>query len=471
MLVPNRYTDIVLLKLRNTRDISASGSYINKTIIGECLGLAQISSYCASKGISVEYIDAELEQLEDKELVKKIIDKKPKVLGIQLQFTNIGQVDALSGTIKKILNDIHIIVGGQYASINAEKMLMELQYVDSVCFGDGEMIAASLVESIEGDDEAGVAGVITRNSGTDTSKFKSTIPYDLDSLPHPDRKYLKISHKYGYESVGITTSRGCQYRCSFCVPSIYYRKTSKELWRSRSHESVIDEMEHHYSNGERIFTYSDVNFLPNDKAKERARKIAEGIMRSGMKDIKLMFDCRADSVDLELFKLLGEAGLFRVYIGFESFSQKALDRFRKGISSEVQIEALRICDKLGIEVIPGLILFEPRTTLDEVRDNLRCLERHKNIVEPSSYLSALSVLSGTPIYKELYEIGLIGSEEGGVCDWYFENGEVAKFFRKLVDIVEEYNIRWGELDFDSEKRNALMYDLSKSVNNEIDRIS
>jgi radical SAM superfamily enzyme YgiQ (UPF0313 family) len=229
-------------------------------------------------------------------------------------------------------------------------------------------------------------------------------------------------------------------------------------------------MKYHYDNGERIFTYSDVNFLPNEKAKERARKIAEGIMRSGMNNIMLMFDCRADAVEWDLFKLLKRAGLFRVYIGFEAFNQMALDRFKKGVSSKVQQDALKICDKLGIEVIPGLILFEPRTTLKELKDSVNYLQRHGNIMEPSNYISALSVLSGTPIYEELYDEYLIKNEEGGICDWYFENNDVAILFRKLVNIIKEYNSRWHEIGYDSEGRNALMYDLSKTVNNEIDRM-
>ena len=41
-----------------------------------------------------------------------------------------------------------------------------------------------------------------------------------------------------------------------------------------------------------------------------------------------MFDCRADSVEGELFAQLQQAGLFRVFIGFETESDRELDVLR-----------------------------------------------------------------------------------------------------------------------------------------------
>lgn len=75
-----------------------------------------------------------------------------------------------------------------------------------------------------------------------------------------------------------------------------------------------------------------------------------------------MVDIRLDSVvDLDLFKHLHRAGLRRVFIGVETGSYEQLRAYRKQILTRGQdaADTINALQQLGIDVIPGTIMFHP----------------------------------------------------------------------------------------------------------------
>jgi hypothetical protein len=93
-------------------------------------------------------------------------------------------------------------------------------------------------------------------------------------------------------------------------------------------------------------------------------------MRKRGLSVPFEFDCRTDSVEKSLFEGLKSVGLVKVFLGVESFSQAFLDRVRKGITVETNLQAINILQRLGIDYRLGMIFFDSRTTLAELRENV-----------------------------------------------------------------------------------------------------
>jgi len=187
---------------------------------------------------------------------------------------------------------------------------------------------------------------------------------DLDKIPLPARHLVDLK-SYNPEMEGkastIFTSRGCPYNCAFCA------KLTGDRVRFRSVDNVMEELEilvndYGYSN----IIFEDDNFcLSNSRVKGICKRIIDEKL-----DINIRICPRADSVNLELLKLLRKAGVSEISYGVESGSQTMLNHMRKGVTVDVYKRAIRDAKKVGMLVKIYLIVcfpFETDKTIEETK--------------------------------------------------------------------------------------------------------
>jgi anaerobic magnesium-protoporphyrin IX monomethyl ester cyclase len=434
------HADLVLLKPANETPAIKHTNYANLSMIGETLGLASICSNVRVLGYSVYYLDAYFEELSIEETVADIVRRAPVVVGILLRYPCVNVVNKITRALRSLIPKSTLVVGGQFPSINATYVLDLLPDVDGVCIGEGENAIAELL-SVGGDSSKCSGRFLWRAKGQIASLKPSTPSRSsvssLDGLAWPDRKYLKKSQEFGYGAVGITSSRGCPFRCAFCVPHAYSQIAVNTPWNYRSAKSIVDEIQHHYDNGERSFTFSDEHFLPNRMAQRRAHEFATMMIERGLHEAKFMFDCRADSVERELFSQLAKAGLYRVFIGFEAAKNGLLDEIRKDQSVETYANSIKILRDLNIEVIPGMIVFTPTTTIEDIRANLEFYAENFATFSEEDYISDLEVISNTPIAEALRAQGLLTGLVNGVHSWKFRDPIVALIWNDFNELLSK----------------------------------
>ena len=204
---------------------------------------------------------------------------------------------------------------------------------------------------------------------------------NLDNLPSPFRNDYELKKKKGI-STYILASRGCYGKCTFCYLDNFYGDESQ--WRGRSPENVFNEISGIYEeHGGRYFYFADANFFgPGRKGKERACELAELIVNNGIK-IKFGIESRVNDIEEKTIGALVKAGLKDVFLGVESGSQRSLTKFRKYTTVEDNKNAITILRKYGIEPNYGFIMFEPDSTLADVRDNFEFLKEMKMLNTPS----------------------------------------------------------------------------------------
>ena len=72
--------------------------------------------------------------------------------------------------------------------------------------------------------------------------------------------------------------------------------------------------------------------------------------------------------------MLTAASIHGFFIGFESGSDRVLRFIRKGSTRAMNLEAARICRRLGLKVWANYMLGLPTETEDEVRDTISMLK-------------------------------------------------------------------------------------------------
>ncbi|MEO0142802.1 MAG: radical SAM protein [candidate division WOR-3 bacterium] len=205
----------------------------------------------------------------------------------------------------------------------------------------------------------------------------------LDELPFPARDLIRRDQYYNPKLklrpfTAMITSRGCPYRCSFCVPCslTFARKLEYQRFYGISRippvafsspKRVIAEFELLKREGYRAVSIIDDEFLLKP---QRVKEICRGI-----KGFNIKWGClaRADHLnDEELIQLMAEAGCEYVDIGIESFNQKILDDIKKEIDVRKIPDTIKLLKKYKIEPkLNILVASSPLETRETIIDTIQ----------------------------------------------------------------------------------------------------
>lgn len=233
--------------------------------------------------------------------------------------------------------------------------------------GESESRVTAVVEALcVGRSLEGIPGITWQASGRTVHQGELPVIEDLDALPFPDRTLLDSTdyHNPKLSALPFTTmvaSRGCAFRCYYCVPNsqsfareIEYRREhggDKPPVRARSAENVIAEFTELARAGYKAISFIDDQFVWNPV---RTRAICEGITGLGVQ-----WSCLARSdmlQDRELVQAMARAGCCYVDIGIESFHQPILDAIGKNLKVETVYKAVRNLHEAGIEPELNILL-------------------------------------------------------------------------------------------------------------------
>lgn len=383
----------------------------------ERLGLGYLASPLRAFGHHVTIVDGIIERLDWAELLTRIWELRPDVLGVSLMSHHgVAQLHNFLREARSALPSLHICLGGMFPSINWKELLETLPEVDSVICGEGEGTIVALASALE--DKAAlnsIPGLAVRTS-SGVSFEPARTPIELDELLWPARDQLPTILARGGPAA-LISSRGCYARCTFCTIEAVTRSLYPRPQRYRSPGSIVDEMERLQGEyGARRFYFVDENFIgPGRRGRERAQAIAREITRRRL-DVAFSLECRCMDVEAETFKDLVEAGLQRVFLGVETIEQEELDRFHKAQDRQMVDRAIRILRDLGVHVEIGFILFTPWSTLESLARKRRFLEEFGPNTT-ASLGSYLSVMPGTEVERQLRTEHLLG---GAWPDYWFE---------------------------------------------------
>lgn len=364
----------------------------------ENLGLRYMAAVLEKCGHEVELVPFNKGQ-DIPQAVRQIAAFGPDIAGFSMVFTGrAGEFCRLASALRGGGFTGHLIAGGHFACLNCESLLNDFPAFDSVALGEGERIICSLASNLHHLEK--VAGICYRKKdGSIALNPSSGNPPNLDELPFPKRTTF---HDYfGKRIANILSSRGCYADCAFCSINAWYKHGGGKKFRMRSVENLVEEMKQLYFDHEiRIFNFHDDNFFHPDpvQAVQRFDLLRTGLRREGIENIAFAVKARPDSITPEAIEVLDDLGLFRVFLGVENASMRGLRNLNRKCNVQQILDALRILNDFDIHIAYNLLMFEPDTELEEIKVNLRFMERHMN--NPFNFCRA-EVYSGTGMQRKL----------------------------------------------------------------------
>jgi radical SAM superfamily enzyme YgiQ (UPF0313 family) len=338
----------------------------------------------------------------------------------------------LAGQIKRAWPGCMTVLGHDFATLNHERILSQHPEFDLVCLGEAEESFPRLAETIlNGRDPGLIPGVASRG--------RKPIPapiLDIDQLPWPTRGDLAPILSAGL-SAAVFTARGCPCQCTFCTTGqTAARLPGSDRHRLKSLDNVLAEIERICADYDvRHLTITDDLFLTrNPASRERAEQFASRLIAARL-GISFMIDCRVDSIDKEVFRLLRAAGLCRVFVGVETSSPQQLEFYNKRYTRSADRgdyirSQLTIARDLGIEVIPGIITYHAESTIPELRDTLDLIDGC-DIDSAFFFLNRLIAYPGTPVYRHYLDRGLL-TTDWPRPSWQFADPQIADIEQQMV---------------------------------------
>ncbi|MGA2785875.1 MAG: radical SAM protein [Candidatus Bathyarchaeia archaeon] len=195
-------------------------------------------------------LDACAMDLDASEFIQSVSAFSPDILLVDVPTVSFPPTMKLLSEIKTRIGCKIVLAGGHVTAL-ANDVLMEYPYIDYCMLGEYEQSFRDFVrfEQQNGKGTVLVDSIAYRREAqviTNRSNAHNSTLADLDQLPYPDRDDFKVQWYHDFEVAGkpcvqMLTSRGCPYKCSFCMPiRVMYGDTS--YYSKRHPTSIVDEM-------------------------------------------------------------------------------------------------------------------------------------------------------------------------------------------------------------------------------------
>ncbi|CAH2031929.1 hopanoid biosynthesis associated radical SAM protein HpnJ [Trichlorobacter ammonificans] len=365
--------------------------------------------------------------------------------------------------IKEAKPGIVTVLTGPHVTILPEESLKAGKgAIDIVCRGEFDYSTKELCEGREWERVDGISFI--RDGKTVHTPDRPPIE-DLDALPFvapvyrrdlPIAEYVIPHFKSPY--VSIYSSRGCPSKCIYCL---WPQTFSGQRMRTRSPQNVYEEVKWIVDNipEMRELSFDDDTFTAN---REHARQVATLLKPLG---ISWTINARANC-DYETLKIMREAGLRHVVVGYETGSEQILKNIKKGVTKEQAIKFTRDCKRLGLSVHGAFIMGLPGETRDTIRETI---EYAKQLDLNSIQASLASPYPGTEFYAMAKEQGWIASDDfiddtgHQKCVINYPHLSNAEIFNSVEEFYDKFYFRpkyilrsIGKMIVDGEERRKLI---------------
>ena len=332
-------------------------------------------------------------QPEIDEITAKIVEAKPKVLGLSIHACNERFSRIVVEGVKKELPETVILVGG-FACYSADIGLRGFPVADYMCIGEADLTVGPLVEALaKGERPGNTPGVLSKYDSPDYRYLAGPMPHNLDLIEHPRYEWynLDLYRNYnGYQLTPVIASRGCRWsRCTFCAERFY--------WRIRSPKAVADELEWLASQGCHLFMFneSDLNGMP-----ELVVEICDEIIRRKL-HIKLTGQLRIHrKADRAFYQKLHEAGFVALRFGVDAFSENTLRLQKKGYTLATVRQNLKDCWEAGIFTEVNWVIGVPGETDADIEEGIAFLLENRAHIGRLENLNPLIMVNGGVYWLE-----------------------------------------------------------------------
>ncbi|MEW5947281.1 MAG: radical SAM protein [bacterium] len=299
----------------------------------------------------------------------------PDLVGISAMTTNFPAATTLARFCKRELN-VPVVWGGPHPSGDPDGVL-SLGLADAVIPGYAERAFLELCRTVrDGGRFEELPGVCTPGKDGKVRKNPPEPNFPLGEIPPPARDLLPMNEYTTYidspvhgkiDANGISASRGCVYRCRFCISRAFQR------WEGNSPSRVCDEIEslneRHPQPG---LLFYDLLFTVD---RRWVKAVCDEMVRRGLNRLKWYAMGRLTVVDPATLAAMKRAGCVMISYGVESLDDAFLEAVRKDQTFEQIERGVRATHDAGITPMAHFIVGLPGQTEDDLLAQMDVIER------------------------------------------------------------------------------------------------
>ncbi len=366
------------------------------------------------------------------EILADLYKRKPTVIGISCYIWNWKMIQELLPEIPKVLPETDIWLGGPEVTYDAEKTLKDYPMLTGIMVGEGEETFKDLLQCYRESEQNSLFG---------ETKVFSEIPglclpegyteprplTDISELPFLYEDLEPFENKIIY----YESSRGCPYRCSYCLSSI-----DKKV-RLRDIEVVKKELQFFLDRKVKQVKFVDRTFnCDHGHAMEIWKYISEH--DNGVTNFH--FEISADILRPEEIELLNSfrPGLAQLEIGVQSTNEetiRAINRVMNVERLEKIVAAVRAGNNIHqhLDLIAGL----PYEDYESFKNSFN---RVYGMKPDQLQLGFLKVLKGSEMAQRAEEFGICYGEQPPYEVLYTKwlSYDDVLFLKKVEEMVELY---------------------------------
>ena len=312
------------------------------------------------------------------EVVERLLAQRPRIVGFGVYIWNVEETTKIVAMLKRVAPEVTVVLGGPEVSYETgEQEICRL--ADYVVTGWGDVTFPKLCAEIL----HGPKPLMKVHAGVQPPMAEIALPYSLYSEED-------IAHRTVY----VEASRGCPFKCEFCLSSL-----DKTAWPFPL-DDFLAQLDDLHARGARLFKFVDRTFNLNVKTSQRIMQFFLDKLAAHPDDpVYAHFELVPDHLPEALKETIARfpAGALQFEIGIQSFNPEVQALVSRKQNNEKAADNIRwLCTQsqahLHVDLIAGLP-GEDMASFARGFDQLVSLGAHE------IQFGILKRLRGTPIIR------------------------------------------------------------------------
>jgi radical SAM superfamily enzyme YgiQ (UPF0313 family) len=319
------------------------------------------------------------------------------IIAFSCYIWNITQTLETARKIKALNPSAKVLLGGPEVSYDWQDVIARPE-VDFIITGEGETPFRAFLYAWP--ELAHLPNLVSKTSDGGVQYFSDPVIFDLEQYRDIRPWRLDPPETLANKVLYVETSRGCPYKCEFCLASL----DNKVRYLPDVHikETLLYLMQHG-----RVIKFLDRTFnMKRDFTLDIFRFILEHRRPGNV----FQFEITADILHPDIMRFIQEhvpKGLFRFEIGIQTVNQQAnLEVSRKQNFDKTKGIIQALSDKLEMHL--DLIVGLPLDTWNDIKHSF---ESVFELFAPELQLGFLKFLKGTPVREKYEQHGFVFDPE------------------------------------------------------------